>query len=55
MERWNWGRRTMMFLAAFGGVDYIFRSCPEWLRAVGIGIVVGAYFYDFFESESDRK
>ena len=55
MERCNWGRRTLLYLAAAGSVEYIFRNCPNWLQAVGWGILIGAYFYDIIESERDEK
>lgn len=55
IERWNWGRRTLLYLAAAGSVDYIFRDCPNWLQAVGWGILIGAYFYDSIESGRDEK
>ena len=40
MERWNLGRRTLLYLAAAGSVEYIFRNCPDWLQAVGWGILM---------------
>lgn len=55
MERWNWGRRILLYLAAAGSVEYILRNCPNWLQAVGWGILVGAYIYDTIESERDEK
>lgn len=55
MERWNCGRRTLLYLAAAGSVDYILRNCPNWLQAVGWGILVGAYIYDSIESGRDEK
>lgn len=55
MERWNWGRRTLLYLAATGSVVYIFRNCPNWLQAVGLGILIGAYFYDNIEGGRDEK
>ena len=55
MERWNWGRRTLLYLAAAGGADYILKNCPNWLQAVVWGILIGAYFYDGIESGRDEK
>lgn len=55
MERWNWGRRTLLYFAAVGGAKYIFENCPNWLQAIGWGILVGAYFYDCIESGCNKK
>ena len=55
MERFNWGQRYLLYLAAAGSVEYILRNCPNWLQAVGWGILVGAYFYDSIESGRDEK